>query len=140
MSGEDIKPLDGAQDGISNAISKLMEHPELISMVASALGNGGKQAEKSTEREPSSSAAETPHASNVAASKELSADTLASVIPMLSKLSSPLSHSSGGSQHSELLCALKPYLNNNRRAAIDYVLKISQMSSLLGGLNKGEEQ
>ena len=132
MNGEGLK-LDGdIGEGISGAISKLMEHPELISMVASAL-------EKSSPEENPSKVADSPKDTEAITSDSPQlqhTDVLTSLIPMLSKMTAPTKEGNGshGSNipHAQLLCALKPYVSESRRSAIDYVLKISQMSALIG--------
>ncbi len=114
---------------ISTAISKIMEHPELISMVASVL----------EEPKNAENVSDPPEAAPTSAEKIPTPppDMLASLMPMISKLSSlgkQGDNSSSGIGHEQLLCALKPYLSRSRSEAIDYIIKISKMSSLLKGL------
>ncbi len=117
---------------LSSAISKIMEHPELISMVASVLGNDGAQsAQSDSEGGDTASGAVSAEAAFVPPPEVIS--TLA---PVLSKISA-LSGGASGSRsfkHEALLCALKPYLSRSRVDAIDYIVKISKMSSLIQGL------
>lgn len=136
--GEQTAPI--SNDAIAGAVGKLLEHPELISMVASALGGS-----MGTAAEASSPTAEPPKAQDSAedtapVSEILGgggADMLASVMPMLSKLSS-LNADSGkggsGFRHEQLLTALKPYVSRGRCEAIDYMLRISRLSGLIGKL------
>lgn len=129
--GEEEK-LSGTEtfstDGISAAVSKLLEHPELISMVASALG-----ADKASDGEKQSETSETQNdgAQSVAAGAftdgKPTPELLTSLMPMIAKLAG----GGGSCPHEPLLCALKPYLNPSRREAIDYIIKISKMSSLV---------
>ncbi len=107
---------------LSGAIGKIMEHPELISMVSSILGDTQEGAQKppseqSSAEAPPSVPAEVP-------------ESIATLMPMLSKISSL---GSGGKpyKHEALLCALKPYLCATRCEAIDYIIKISKMTSLV---------
>ena len=126
MNGEEVKLGEDAMDGISAAIGKLMEHPELISMVASALG-----------RDTSADTAEAAAVRSEASSEETppSADALAAFIPMLTKMSGALGKGAqSNAPHAQLLCALKPYVSENRQTAIDYILKLSQVSALMGGM------
>ena len=127
----DTKIPDISSAGISDAISKLMEHPELISMVASALSGNSPQ-------EPQSAAAseeESAESAETSAESSPPHDAISSVMPMISKLSS-ISEKGGGidKKHEQLLCALKLYVSPARRDAIDYILKFSQMSSLFKAL------
>ena len=143
----DSKAPTISSDGISDAISKIMEHPELISMVASALsGNtdkSGSDSERTAEVAAKEESAEAEIsdsdsvATGAAPQMNVNADLFASMMPMISKLSSL--NTSGGksglsSKHEQLLCALKLYVSPSRCQAIDYILKFSQMSGLLRGL------
>lgn len=124
-----------SSDALSGAMEKLLAHPELISMVASAL--------KSQDLPPStddSSAVETASDKEAAISASVqnvatpnTVELTNALLPMLSKLGN-LKSSPTSSPHSTLLCALKPYVNPARREAIDYFIKFSQMSALLSGL------
>ena len=136
MSENEI-PTDGAaisSDSISDSVGKLLEHPELLSMVASVLGKpspvSASQAQAGTA--DISDDAEAVVASNTESTPSVGdvPDVMASVMPLLSRVMS----GKGNCRHEQLLCALKPYLSPSRCQAIDYVIKISQMSSLVKGL------
>ena len=125
------------EDSISSAISRLMEHPEIIGAVASAL-SGTSQVTAKDDSETASEQTTPPENS-----KE--PDLAASLMPIISRLGNlglgggksggMLGGASGvGGKHAALLCALKPYLSKNRCDAIDYILKISQMSELISKL------
>ncbi len=125
-------PIQDIPD-ISSAIGKIMEHPELISMVASVLGKD------STEKSNSDNNGDTAVAEDTQASVSPSPppEVISTLMPMLSKISAL----GGGDvigkksfKHEALLCALKPYLSSSRVEAIDYIIKISKMSSLIQGL------
>ena len=106
---------------LSGAIDQIMAHPEWISMVASALGKASPEEEKTE-----------PPKKEEAPSSEPSADALASLTPVLAKLSqikNPLPREK--SPRADLLCALKPYLSPGRQEAIDYMIRISQISDLM---------
>ncbi len=115
-------------DGISEAVNKLMAHPELISAVASALGGmqGGAPSPPPTER-----TADTEETVQSSPTVSAAPDIQASLSPLLSKLTS---QSGGVFRHEALLCALKPYLSPSRKEAIEYIIKISKMSNLVKGL------
>ncbi len=128
------EPANTSLPDLSSAISKIMEHPELISMVASVLG-------EPTKTESAAPAAETV-STDVQGTAEnavpisVPTDMLSSVMPLVSKLSALSSPQNGGSgfKHEQLLCALKPYLSSSRGDAVDYIIKISKMSTLLKGI------
>ena len=122
------------EDSISSAISRLMEHPEIIGAVASAL-SGTSQTAAKDDSETASEQATPPENSR-------EPDLAASLMPIISRLGT-LGLGSGkdggglggkGGKHAALLCALKPYLSKNRCDAIDYMLKISQMSDIISKL------
>ena len=116
------------EDSISSAISRLMEHPEIIGAVASALSGVSTNEAKDTNEAKTEPAAE--------------GDLAASLMPIISRLGSlklgggkdGAGLGGGGGKHAALLCALKPYLSQNRCDAIDYILKISQMSDIISKL------
>ena len=131
---DDVRDTESAElpisgDALSGAVSKLLEHPELISMVASALGGSGDKKATASEILPAAAQA------NTASEPQGGAEALASVAPLLSRLSS----AGAGKEfrHAQLLRALKPYVSEGRCEAIDYMLRISQLSSLLNGKIKG---
>ena len=116
------------EDSISSAISRLMEHPEIIGAVASALsGVSASEAKEDNESK---------------AEPDADGDLAASLMPIISRLGSlklgggkdGAGRGGGGGKHAALLCALKPYLSKNRCDAIDYILKISQMSDIISKL------
>ncbi|MBQ9086353.1 MAG: hypothetical protein IJY47_04110 [Clostridia bacterium] len=117
------KASEGLAPSLSDAIDKIMAHPELISMVASAIGAPDRP------REEPSAATEDPSPPPPTEPT----DSLAALSPMLSKLSQA-KHTAPRREkdaRSDLLCALKPYLSPGRQEAIDYMIRISQISDLL---------
>ncbi len=129
--------MDASGVDLSGAISKIMEHPELISMVASVLGKDSAQSADTSA--PPQQASDTEEAASVSAAPSPPPEILSTLMPIISKLSAlgEIGGKSGASgfRHEQLLCALKPYLSHSRCDAIDYMIKISKMSVLLKGLN-----
>ena len=131
----DTEPMGAInEDSISSAISKLMEHPEIIGAVASALSG---TAAGESEEAPQATLQNAP--SDAKKDTEGGAELAASLMPIISRLGSlgiGGSKDGGvkGGKHAALLCALKPYLSKNRSDAIDYMLKISQMSDIISKL------
>lgn len=124
-----------SSDALSGAMEKLLAHPELISMVASALKSQDLPSPTADKSSTEASSGDEPSisvgAQDTAASSN--ADLTSALLPMLSKLGN-LKSTPQSSPHSALLCALKPYVSPARREAIDYFLKFSQMSTLINGL------
>ena len=106
-------------DQISNAFQKILEHPEIINTVAAAIGMPAPKKDA-----PASYAPNTPNT-----------DTLTTLAPLLSSISQKSPSSKISSNQACLLRALKPYVNPNRCEAIDYIIKISEISQLLKKIN-----
>lgn len=118
-----FKEQEGGSPSLSDAIDQILAHPEVISMVASVL-NAPRPAdpgEAEARQEPAQTSAPP------------SSDALAPVLSRLSQLTA----SPGGESRtrSDLLCALKPYLSPGRREAIDYMIRISQITDLMKHLS-----
>lgn len=107
---------------ISDAFQKILANPEIISTVASAIGMPSPI--KSDEEKPSAPDGEAPKA-----------DALAAFAPILNSISKKDSSPRISSNQASLLRALKPYVNPNRCEAIDYIIKISEISQLLKKIN-----
>lgn len=125
--------------GISDALDRLMAHPELISMVASAIGLGSgaptppmtqEASEKATEE---ASAAAQPQAEASPTPIGALPDNIATLAPLLGMLSGK--HDTKDDPKDDhracLLRALKPYVSHNRCEAIDTIIQISRISDLL---------
>ncbi len=128
--------IQGMPD-LSAAISKIMEHPELISMAAAVLGNTSAEAESSEDSSEGHDSGSTSVSSEPAASASPPSELISTLAPMLSKLSALGSNGATDKKsfrHEALLCALRPYLSQSRVEAIDYIIKISKMSALIQGL------
>ena len=128
-----------------------MAHPELISMVTSVLGAPAASADHGTDSDTASEdtpikadaesgTAEPSDAVSVSASAEKfsSADLMTALTPLLSGLG--VTGKGGKKKDSDdpracLLRALKPYVNQGRREAIDYMIRLSQISDLLKHLS-----
>ena len=132
---------------VSDAIEKIMAHPELISMVASVLGAPTASAKENDSFDSSqgetvvvedgiAAPAEAISISSPAPPND-SADWMATLAPLLSTLGG----GKGGKgktpddPRSCLLRALKPYVSQGRREAIDYMIRLSQISDLFKHLS-----
>jgi len=149
----------GGMPSLSDAINKLMANPEIISTVASALGGMEKASdlpsassdaeqkqgdlpENSLNTEPVLSDSPPPQG-NRTSSVDMG-ELMKSIAPMMSMLQGVGSQS--GSHSSEryldshkreaLLCALKPYVSDGRREAIDHIIRISQVSDILKNIGQ----
>lgn len=138
---------------LSDAMEKIMAHPELISMVASVLGAPSAQTaskneaasaetvERDEEVEVSADASSAVASDAVGASLPTEKAAPAELMTALAPLLSGLSGGKGGKKkdpddpRSCLLRALKPYVSQGRREAIEYMIRISQISDLLKHLS-----
>ena len=134
MSLQDTK---GQPASLSDAINMLMENPQIISSVASALGNMSQGGASATDKAstPDVEKTEVPPVDRTPASIDLSS-LISSISPLISGTSQDRQHSTYGKgsesrQREALLYALKPYVSQSRQDAIDYIIKISRMSEVL---------
>lgn len=116
------------ESAISGAIAKLKEHPEIISAVASALA-GGSDNNPPQDDAPSEQAS-APSMSGIPMEKL--SEIISTLGPMLSdnQFKSEIKGSREDHRYA-LLCALRPYLNEERREMVDYVLKFGRIGDLL---------
>ena len=133
---------EAVPNAISEAISKIMANPEILSSVASALGASSPIATKNPEpTEDSDRSEETESIVAKAPSSSPTEAPPADIGAVVSTLAPLLSGLSGGAKkfpeikHDDkracLLRALKPYLSPGRREAIDYMISLSQISDLI---------
>ena len=139
------KPSTVPPPDISSLLDKLLAHPELISMVATTLGAPSGASTSSASPPPTQEvkADPPPEVTPTVATEQAPTipaglgDMLTGLSPLLSKLSSTGSSktSSNGKREDDhracLLRALKPYLNSSRQEAIDYMIRLSELSLLL---------
>ena len=120
----------GGMPSLSDAIEKLMANPEIISMVASALGNSATKEDTNNGEGEEAKAVSIP----------TPPPDVGSIISALSPLLSGVQKSGSGKNHEgsdasknreALLYALRPYISQGRREAIDYILQLSRITELL---------
>ena len=133
--------MSGAQDtgglppisdkALSEAFGKILEHPELISMVAGVLGENSDKSEAgikgATDTAPSQGRA-------VASERSDAGDSIATLMPLISKLSGAPADGGKPFKHEPLLCALKPYLGQRRQETVDQIIRLSKLSSIINGM------
>ena len=114
-------------DGFSKAFTEILSNPEMMSAISS-------MAQKLKEDNTKKEAPQTQEQKKE--EKETIQDTtvLAGKFPELLSL---LSSKGAGTKNrrSDLLCALKPYLSQNRIDAIDQIIKLSELSSVFKNLS-----
>ena len=129
---------ESTRDPIATAMEQVLAHPELISMVASALGVPPKSADEKKEAEPQEAPAAPvadplPSAGNNPPSEMLS--VMAKLSPLLTGLSQGKFDAKRDDRRACLLRALKPYVNEGRKEAIDYMIGFAQVTDLLKQLS-----
>ncbi len=113
----DLSALASSDSGIGDMIGKLMARPDLIQNIASELGlsSPDSSVEQQTERKEPNAAIPTSAPSPIG--------------------SGDLGKKGKTSDKERLLLALKPYLSDKRRDAIDMMLKLDSLTSLMGSIN-----
>ena len=134
---------------LSDAIDRLLAHPELISMVASAIGMGqtaspppaeAQTAEAQTAEAQAADAVSLPAPSESTSlpTGGIRPDAMASLSPLLGMLSGKGAKgkkSAAEDSRACLLRALKPYVSRGRCEAIDAIIQISRLSELLKNMS-----
>ena len=157
---EQDRMTEGLPNGLSKAMDQLLAHPELLTMVASALGKSA-DTQGSHEPSPPVSVAPSPPSETASVTKVASpvaeapppvaevapsvtdtpvsatsapTDLVATLAPILTGLAGKGLASKKDDPRACLLRALKPYVNPARREAIDYMIRLSQISELFRSL------
>lgn len=111
--GFDLSSLlssSGSADAISNAMNILMKKPELIDTIANELGLSGN-AQKDAETVQEAAVRESSEKEKTVQNGEKNGD------------------------RERLLLALKPYLNEKRRSAIDVMINLGSLGGLVSNLD-----
>lgn len=132
---------EAVPNAISDAISKIMANPEILSSVASMLGTSSPISAKASDAQEVTETEEKAIAQDVPSSAPHEAPPSSSDIGAVVSTLAPLLSGLSGSKklpdikHDDkracLLRALKPYLSPSRREAIDYMISLSQISDLI---------
>ena len=135
------------QIDLSGMLGKLLANPQIIETVASALSNGNENGAPQT---ASSAPPVAPQQKNEQAAEELPTPDIAAMAQKLPEIMSMLGpvmqqkndfksksehNSIASDKRSCLLSAMKPYMSPQRCAAIDYIIKFSQISEILKRIN-----
>lgn len=125
---------------LSGALAMIKEHPELISAVASAI-SGSSPTETQESQNEESKGSEYPEAESASAEVpnlpiEKISEVMTVLAPMLSELGGkqvPPKEIKGSREEHRyaLLCSLRPYLSEERREIVDYMLKFGKISELI---------
>ena len=115
---------------LSAMINRVLANPQLLSTVASALRSAPSPQEPPAEASTEGSTPPSPPEQG--APQDTLPAMLAGIAPLLSALPHEEKNTADASDpRSALLCALKPYLCASRCEAIDYMLRLGQLSSVL---------
>ena len=121
----DEKSIGEAPDPLGDAINRIMANPELIATVAAALGK----------TPPTAPPAPPPKKEEASPSSEHEA--IATLLPILSGLTG--SSAPPENDSARLLHALKPFVSQGRRDAIDTLLRFSRITPILKQLNSSKK-
>ena len=138
------EPANNSPPSLSDALERLMANPEIMSTITSAIGNLKAQSEAPAQNTDNvSTDTETQSPPPIPDLSKL----ISTLSPMLSSLSPTNNEKSSGEnkiastqdngrrEREALLCALKPYVSDGRKEAIDYIIRISQISDILKQVN-----
>ena len=119
-------PADDGKNSSQNVISSLLSNPELIAKLPTILSSVkpiiemlGKMGTSANTVPVATVSDDTAKASNNAA---------AAVSATTKEVSG--AHK-GADSRTALLCAIKPYLSDSRREAVDYIIKLSRLGEIL---------
>ncbi len=138
--------MDSAPD-LSAALGTLLSDPELMGRIAGIV-NGASENETdpgpdaaTVSAQPSSGNNAMPNLGSLLSNPgimEKLPSVMATIAPILGgdkKKEEDRHHGRPCDRRIALLCALKPYLSPRRCEAIDYIIKLDRIGSLLGNLN-----
>lgn len=104
-------------DKLSTALNEILSNPQMLSAISSMAKSLKSGEEDKSQKETEAQKSEAP--------------TVSAGLPDIINM---LSGKEGGSlkqnRRSELLCALKPYLSQERSDAIDKIIRFSELSSI----------
>ncbi len=130
MSEERVKPIEN--ENLSSALGEILSNPQMLSTITS-IAQSLKSSSAPTESTVEEKINETE--SKDTASEAASVAPPSALPSGLTELLGAISSKSAAkSRQSELLCALKPYLSQNRADAIDKIIRFSELSNLFKGL------
>ena len=121
----------GASPEFSRMLDKVLSNPEILSSVAAALSKDGKGPTKEVfvnEPKEKEVAGDSP---DIEAMMQKLPDVMKIVGPMMSKGEGKSAPSRPNDKRICLLSAMKPYLSPHRCEAIDYIIRISELSELI---------
>lgn len=129
---------DASQKGIENeklstALNEIFSNPQMLSAISSMAKNlkDGDHSSVTTEKKEEAKEEIKEETPTDGASAASVTDKLPQLLNMLSSSTSNIKQS----RRSELLCALKPYLSQNRSDAIDKIIRFSELSSVFKNLS-----
>ena len=140
---QDSIPDNDSRPSLADAMSAIMADPSIIQGALEALKKSGIGAPQGDTPptpptpEPSPEALDSgvPTAADTAPVSQDMGELVRTLSPMLSMLSphqpSDSTGVKGADRRSALLMALRPYLSESRREAIDYIIRVSQVSDLI---------
>jgi hypothetical protein len=117
---------------ISEMIEKLLDNPELIGMVASAVGKAPKKDDSRGDE------GEAPASASVTSgiSREALTGLMSSLAPAVSSHEGSHKETKKSDRRDHLLIALKPYMCSERCEAIDYMIRLGKISELIKSMGR----
>jgi uncharacterized protein YidB (DUF937 family) len=137
-------PNAGENEKLTSALNEIFSNPQMLSAISSMaqnLKNGNASTpitnEKSNEKsnEISNEKSKENNEENSEAPQGQISASISDKLPELLNMLSPNGSKIKQNRQSELLCALKPYLSQNRNDAIDKIIRFSELSSVFKNLS-----
>jgi hypothetical protein len=121
------------KETMPSALSEILSNPQMLSVISSMA-----EKLKSGSLPPQSNADTSQDQKNDSSADtktEPAAETVAAKLPDILGMLQSKGANESQSRRSELLCALKPYLSQNRSDAIDKIIRLSELSGVFKELN-----
>lgn len=149
--------MQGGEGGMNDIISKALANPafsEIFSSLKDKVDKGeldvstvlgAMTSDNSQENEPETAKetiASCENGNGTGFKKSSDSAQLGDVMGMISPLLSRSSKSRETAKHEALLCALKPYLSDSKKNAVDSILKVAKIGDVIEafGIDKKKEQ
>ncbi len=133
-------PNAGENEKLTSALNEIFSNPQMLSAISSMaqnLKNGNASTPITNEKsnEISNQKSKESNEENSEAPQGQISASISDKLPELLNMLSPNGSKIKQNRQSELLCALKPYLSQNRNDAIDKIIRFSELSSVFKNLS-----
>ena len=135
---------------MSDIFSKIMANPDFMQVVSELKSNINNTSENTSEPEESNKVQSSENSENNETAFSLPPEIMSKLPQLLSSFSTinTISNSENkksldkpsSSNHKKLLYALKPYLSKSRQEAIDNILRITEITDVIGKISSNNSK